>query len=127
MIFYLGNCLLPIGPQKFSAHPNHEKKMQATNKKKIFIIFKEVWTKCDHQAGNVKKCESNGEQKDQKSLLWVSPTKKILKTKLKRANEELILVVIAGIILQHRRSSCCLVQKIISVILYAGHSSKQVW
>ena len=38
----------------------------------------------------------------------------------------MILVVIAGIIFKHRRSSCSLVQQMVSLVLYAGHASKQV-
>lgn len=49
-----------------------------------------------------------------------------LKTKAPRSNEDLILAVISGIILKHRRPSCSLIQQVISLILYAGHSAKQV-
>lgn len=52
--------------------------------------------------------------------------KACLKTKTPRENEDLILTVIAGIIFKHRRPSCSLVQRVISLILYAGHSAKQV-
>ncbi len=49
-----------------------------------------------------------------------------LKTRVPRRNSDLILVAILGIILKHRRSSCSLIQNVISLILYAGHSAKQV-
>ncbi len=38
----------------------------------------------------------------------------------------LLSAVISGIILKHRRPSCYLIQQVISLILYAGHSAKQV-
>lgn len=51
-----------------------------------------------------------------------------LKTKTPRLNlnEDPIVVMIAAIICKHRRSSCSLVQRMTSLILYAGHSAKQV-
>ncbi len=49
-----------------------------------------------------------------------------LKTKAPRSKEDLILAVISGIILKHRRPSYSLIQQVISLILYAGHSAKQV-
>jgi len=56
----------------------------------------------------------------------LSLLKSCLKTKTPRSNEDVILVVIAGIIFKHRQPSCSLVQRVISLILYAGHSAKQV-
>ncbi len=49
-----------------------------------------------------------------------------LKTRAPRSNEDLILTVISGIILKHRRPSCSRIQHVTSLILYAGHSAKQV-
>ena len=49
-----------------------------------------------------------------------------LRTKTSRRNEGMIIVVIAGIIFKHRRSCCSLVQQMVSLVLYAGHASKQV-
>ena len=48
----------------------------------------------------------------------------LLKTRVPRSNADLILAVINGIILKHRRPSCSLIQHVISLILYAGHSAK---
>ncbi len=52
--------------------------------------------------------------------------KSCLKTKKTRPNEDLIIMVISAIICKHRRSSCSLMQRMTSLILYAGHSAKQV-
>lgn len=49
-----------------------------------------------------------------------------LKTKKRRQNEDVMLGVIAGLICKHRRSSCSLIQRVVSLVLYAGHSAKQV-
>ena len=49
-----------------------------------------------------------------------------LKTKRIRQNCNAIIAVIVAIICKNRKSSICLFQRIISLILYTGHSSKQV-
>ena len=48
----------------------------------------------------------------------------ITKTKSERANQNAIIGMCATILLKHRYSKMSLVQKIISTILYAGHTSK---
>ena len=48
------------------------------------------------------------------------------KTKSVRKNRKAIIGVCASILLKHHYSKMSLVQKIISTILYAGHTSKQV-
>ena len=47
-------------------------------------------------------------------------------TRLPRKNKNGVVGVCAAILLKHRFSKMCLGQKILSLILYAGHSSKQV-
>lgn len=49
-----------------------------------------------------------------------------LKANTPRGNEKAVLAIIASMIFKHRRSSCSLLQRIISLILYAGHTAKQV-
>ncbi len=49
-----------------------------------------------------------------------------LKTAKPRRNTEYIVVVVVSILCKHRRPSACLIQRIISLILYVGHASKQV-
>lgn len=49
-----------------------------------------------------------------------------LKTAKPRQNTAYVVAVIVSIICKHRRPSSCLIQRIISLILYAGHASKQV-
>ena len=56
----------------------------------------------------------------------VSLLRGCLKTKTPRKNEDVILGVIAALICKNRRSSCSLVQRMMSLVLYAGHSAKQV-
>lgn len=49
-----------------------------------------------------------------------------LKTRKPRANTDTIVALIFSIMCKHRRPSACLFQRLISLILYSGHSSKQV-
>ncbi len=49
-----------------------------------------------------------------------------LKANTPRGNEKAVLAIIASMIFKHRRSSCSLLQRTISLILYAGHTAKQV-
>lgn len=49
-----------------------------------------------------------------------------LKTRTARANTDVIIAMITSIMCKHRKSSVCQFQRIISLILYTGHSSKQV-
>ena len=50
----------------------------------------------------------------------------LTKTKTKRSSEKAVIGMCASILLKHRYSRMSLIQKIISIILYAGHTSKQV-
>ena len=47
-------------------------------------------------------------------------------TKSERENQMAIIGVCASILLKHRYSKMSLVQKVISLLLYTGHASKQV-
>ena len=49
-----------------------------------------------------------------------------LKTKKPKRNTEAMVAVLMSIVCKHRRPSSCIMQRIISLILYTGHSSKQV-
>ena len=49
------------------------------------------------------------------------------KTKSPRSNRYGTMGMCIAILLKYRYDKMCLVQKILSLILYAGHSSKQVW
>ena len=44
-----------------------------------------------------------------------------------RLNEAAVVGMCAAIILKHRYPMMCLVQKVLSLILYAGHTGMQVW
>lgn len=48
------------------------------------------------------------------------------KTRVPRRNAHIIICTCAAILLKHRNPKMSLLQKIISIILYAGHTSKQV-
>lgn len=48
------------------------------------------------------------------------------KTRVPRSNTDTVIGVCAAILLNHKNPRMNLVQKINSLILYAGHSSKQV-
>ena len=52
--------------------------------------------------------------------------KECTKTKVKRINEQAVIGVCAGILLKHRFNRMSLLQKIISIILFNGCSSKAV-
>ena len=56
------------------------------------------------------------------SSLFTSATK----TRVLRSNTDAVIGMCAAILLNHHNSKMNLIQKIISLILYAGHSSKQV-
>ena len=48
------------------------------------------------------------------------------KTRVPRSNSHLVIGTCAAILLKHRNAKMSLLQKIISLVLYAGHASKQV-
>ena len=54
-------------------------------------------------------------------LQWASQTKR------PRSNTKLIIAMITSLLCKHRKSSVCQFQRIVSLVLYAGHSSKQVF
>ena len=56
----------------------------------------------------------------------LSLLKSCLKTKKPRPNTDVFLAVILSIVCKNRRPAACIIQRIVSLILYAGHSSKQV-
>ena len=43
-----------------------------------------------------------------------------------RSNSDELIATIVSIMCKHRRPSACIIQRVISLILYSGHSSKQV-
>lgn len=57
-----------------------------------------------------------------KSLLFSAT-----KTRVARSNTDAVVGMCAAILINHRNSKMSLIQKINSLILYAGHTSKQVW
>ena len=65
----------------------------------------------------------NGELRSRAPTLL---TMSCLKTAKPRKNTQSIVAVIFSIICKYRRPSFCLVQRIISLLLYTGHASKQV-
>ena len=50
----------------------------------------------------------------------------ITKTNTPRTNQSAIIGVCTAILLKHRYNRMSLVQKILSIVLYSGHASKQV-
>ena len=112
----------------------------------IKIIFKHVHTKCHnkrlelyaltsfHLSGEISFWESLisldfdqiFEEMNSKTPTLLTLLKNCLKTKTPRSNGKIMLAMTAGIIFKHRRSSCSLLQRVISLVLYAGHSAKQV-
>ncbi len=49
-----------------------------------------------------------------------------LKTRTPRANRKSTIAMITAMICKHRDSKCSLLHRIVSLIMYAGHSAKQV-
>ena len=48
------------------------------------------------------------------------------KTKTVRANSQAVIATCVGLLVKHRFTKMCLIQKLVSLILYAGHANKQV-
>lgn len=101
------------------------------------ILKKEVAALCSNTFPSVMRCKPKqisvdfGFKSLLKELSCQAPTllellKSCLKTKTPRVNVNLIVAMIAALICKHRRSSCSLLQRVISLVLYSGHSSKQV-
>ena len=49
-----------------------------------------------------------------------------LQTRHPRTNTKFITVMIASMLCKHCKASVCLLQRIVSLVLYSGHSIKQV-
>ena len=49
-----------------------------------------------------------------------------LKTKKPRINTDGVIALIFSVMCKHRRPSACLIQRIVSLVLYGGHASKMV-
>jgi hypothetical protein len=49
------------------------------------------------------------------------------KTKNLRKNQDAIVGILVAILCKHRRSTASLVQRLVSLILYSGHTSKKVY
>lgn len=49
-----------------------------------------------------------------------------LKTRWARKNTDIVVAMIISIMCKHRKASVCQFQRILSLVLYTGHSSKQV-
>lgn len=101
------------------------------------ILNKEVARMCSNKFNSVLKSKTKESlEKFEidiviKELACQAPTllsllKSCLKTKTLRSNSSLLMVMITGMICKHRSSSCSLLQRMTSLILYAGHSAKQV-
>ena len=63
---------------------------------------------------------------ESKAPTLLSLLKQCLLTRKPRKHTEDVIVMIASIFCKHRRPSACQLQRTISLISYAGHSSKQV-
>ena len=58
------------------------------------------------------------------TLLYVLES--LTETKTERSNREAVIVVCSSLLFKHRYQYMSIVQKIVSLILYTGHSSKKV-
>lgn len=63
---------------------------------------------------------------ERKTPILYSLLRSCTKTPKPRSNADQVLVLLAGIICKNRKPQFCQVQRMISMILYAGHASKQV-
>lgn len=58
--------------------------------------------------------------------VFLSIVRECTRTRRLRPNQDAVLGMCAAILLKHRFSKMSLVQKILSLVLYGGHSGKQV-
>ena len=101
------------------------------------IIQSEMKKMCSHEANSILKQQLpiNFEEFSWDSLIGEVQThapvlysfmNACTKTKKPRSNKKATIGMCVAILLKYRYSNMCLVQKIVSLILYAGHSAKQV-
>ena len=101
------------------------------------ILSREVAAMCSDKFDSIlrTKCKKSmmkfkfeaiiGELQDQAPTL-LALLQTLLKTRTPRANYNSMIAMIAAMILKHRNAKCSLMHKMTSVIMYAGHSAKQV-
>lgn len=103
------------------------------------VLRKEIAGICSDDFNSITRLKSKHSLKDFKTVIssildelkGKAPTllslfRSCMKTKRPRRNTEVVIAVLASVICKHRRPSSCIIQRIISLILYTGHSSKQV-
>lgn len=101
------------------------------------IIRKEVGTLCSNDSQSILLDKSNGtlqtfqwKQLEDELATHSATLFSILKqgTKVSRASgqQQALIGVIIAIMCKHRRSSASLIQRLVSIILYSGHASKNV-
>lgn len=101
------------------------------------IVHREIVSLCSDKYDFILRNKSKAALKDFQfddfiqQLSYQAPTlisifKSSLRTRTRRRHSNLVLGLLIGIICKFRRQSCCLLQRIISLVLYAGHSSKKV-
>lgn len=102
------------------------------------ILNKEVTAMCSNKFPSVMRCKPKQisvninftsiiKELESQAPTLLSIMKSCLKTKTPRGNVSLVVAMITALICKHRRSSCSLLQRVVSLILYAGHSAKQVY
>ena len=124
--------------QSFAAKCVKSKCTQSAIIKEICqLVRKDVERICSDKVDSILRCASKESLKEFQLDILIhqfkdqAPTlltiiENSLHTKKSKHNFKLVLVLIIAMICKFRRPSYCLLQKIISLILYEGHSSKQV-
>ena len=129
----------PLIRRNFSSFAATTMKNGASRQAIVKMLQKEVASPCSNKSELVLGKKSSNEMGNFidlinaiiKELQFRAPTllpllKWALKTRRARQNCNVIMVMIVSIISKNRRSSVSLFQNIVSLILYTGHSSKQV-
>ena len=106
--------------------------------KKIGVLVgKELRNMCSDSTRSVLKSQDTSDlceftwhqvicELDKNAPIFLNLMNSMTYTTTQRANRSAVIGICAGILLKHRFSNMCLLQKLLSLILYAGHCGKQV-
>lgn len=101
------------------------------------ILQKELSSMCSEKVNSILSGQSPTELKEftwsklvnellESSPVFLSLLQSCTRTRRRRPNQVAVIGMCAAILLKHRHSKISLVQRILSLILCAGHSGKQV-
>ena len=116
---------------------NNDKTRQQLFNRMSKMIHNEIATMCSnkvnsvllrHSADDIMSFSWSKLHEELKTFapVFVSVLQSCARTKQPRVNTNGVIGMCAALLLKHRYTKMCLVQKIVSLILYAGHAGKQV-